>query len=222
MASLASSAPHSPTCACVACRADLTTCSVATFAATVRAATAQLGAHGRFGARKVFIWAVYAALLNGGHAIPLAAFKARLVLAARGGHLELARADLVAAMPRLMVEQSQIDDGGQQVHFVVDAAAAEPWAAEPMPRLVSHGLERHAGHGLFGVGGHDLERWVVEAPSCPSHPELIALGLAADARWESGGALVDGRRQWLYTAIRPMSPGTCERCASTRLTEVRS
>jgi len=122
-------APHSPTCACSSCRSDLATCSIATFAATVHAAAAQLGAHGRFGARKVFVWALYTALVDAGHSIPLDEFRARLVLAASGGHLDLARADLVAAMPAGMVELSQVDSGVQQFHFVIDSAAAEPWAA---------------------------------------------------------------------------------------------
>ena len=68
---------------------------------TCRRAVVAFGhdANERFGARKVFLVAVHAAL-GGEGAIELEAFKRRMVSAHRAGLLVLARADLVAAMPR--------------------------------------------------------------------------------------------------------------------------
>jgi len=122
--------PHSPTCSCEHCRADLATCSLVTFAAAVRDAAEHVGADAgeRFGARKVFVAAVHAELIRTGHqAGSLDAFKVRLLLANRAGHMELARADLVGAMPREAVAASEICDRGSEFHFVLDAAAREPW-----------------------------------------------------------------------------------------------
>jgi hypothetical protein len=48
----------------------------------------------------------------------------------------LARADLVAAMPRAAVADSEVSDGGAEFHFVLDDAARDPWtddAASPEP-----------------------------------------------------------------------------------------
>jgi hypothetical protein len=81
-------------------------------------------------------------------------------------------------------------------------------------RTVDHRLIRHAAHyPLFltpGAGGHDLEQWVVESVTQPVLEQLTKLGLAADARFHSGH-VVDGKQRWVYTALRPFSPGTCER-----------
>jgi hypothetical protein len=86
------------------------------FAASVRAAAA--GAQG-FGARKAFIAAVWDALRARGSALSLDDVKRRLVEAHRAGELELARADLVAAMDPALVAASEIVTDGATYHFVV-------------------------------------------------------------------------------------------------------
>ncbi len=55
------------------------------------------------------------------------AFKRRMVTAHRAGLLVLARADLVAAMPRAAVAASEVCDGYAEFHFVLDDAARDPW-----------------------------------------------------------------------------------------------
>jgi hypothetical protein len=82
------------------------------------------GAKGRFGDRKVFIAAVWRQLRTSPafDGMTLAKFKDRLVEAHRQRLLELARADLVAAMDSREVAESEwVDpDGGRSYHFVVD------------------------------------------------------------------------------------------------------
>jgi hypothetical protein len=112
---------------------DLRTCSLARFATAVHTAIKSVGdgCRERFGQRKVFISAVYVRLVVAG-ARPgdLDSFKARLMLAATGGLVELARADLVAAMPFDAVAASEISVAGTTYHFVVDPAARERWEVE--------------------------------------------------------------------------------------------
>lgn len=115
----------------------LTTCSLAELAAAARRAVVAIGhdANQRYGLRKVFLAAVHAAL-GGEGAIHLEAFKRRMVSAHRAGLLVLARADLVAAMPRAAVASSEVSDGGAEFHFLLDDAARDPWAddaASPEP-----------------------------------------------------------------------------------------
>jgi len=115
----------------------LTTCSLSDLAAAVRRAVAAIGhdANQRYGTRKVFLAAVHAAL-GGEGAIDLEAFKRRMVTAHRAGLLVLARADLVAAMPRGALAASEVTEGGAEFHFVLDDAARDPWvddAASPEP-----------------------------------------------------------------------------------------
>ena len=107
----------------------LTTCSLADLAAAARRAVAAIGhdANERYGTRKVFLAAVHAAL-GGEGAIHLEVFKRRMVAAHRAGLLVLARADLVAAMPRAAVAASAVSDGCAEFHFVLDDAARDPWA----------------------------------------------------------------------------------------------
>jgi len=94
------------------------------FALLVRAVSTALPAVGRFGDRKVFTAAVHAAL-GGEDTISTDAFNSRLVAAMRAGQLELARADLVAAMDPDLVAASEVDLGsGVTYHVVVDAAAS--------------------------------------------------------------------------------------------------
>ena len=107
----------------------LTTCSLAEFAAAVRRAVAAIGhdANQRFGTRKVFLAAAHAAL-GGEGALPLEAFKRRMVTAHRAGLVVLARADLVAAMPPTAVAASEVSEGGAVFHLVIDDAVRDPWA----------------------------------------------------------------------------------------------
>jgi hypothetical protein len=108
----------------------LTTCSLAELAAAARRAVATIGhdTHERYGARKVFLAAVHAALGGEGAIIHVEAFKRRMVSAHRAGLVVLARADLVAAMPGAAVAASEVSDGGAEFHFVLDDAARDPWA----------------------------------------------------------------------------------------------
>ena len=89
-------------------------------AVMLAAATVPPGNPGRFGRRKVFIDVVHkhiqrAKLWRG----TLTAFKAKLVAAHRAGRLELARADLVGAMPWKHVRASLTTWDGVEYHFVM-------------------------------------------------------------------------------------------------------
>lgn len=85
---------------------------------------------GRFGARKVFVSAIWEALPQADRArLDLDDFKAQLFAAHRAQLLSLARADLVAAMPAEMVTASQMEpDRGVTFHFVIDPRARDSWA----------------------------------------------------------------------------------------------
>ncbi len=77
--------------------------------------------HGVFGGRKVFISAVWDELRRTGRwsTLSIPDFKRRLLDAQRAGSLELARADLVAAMdPRLVADSETLADGAS-FHFIV-------------------------------------------------------------------------------------------------------
>ena len=76
---------------------------------------------GEFGERKVFISAVWDELRRAGRwsTLSLADFKRRILEAQRAGRLELARADLVAAMdPRRVADSETLADGAS-FHFIV-------------------------------------------------------------------------------------------------------
>jgi hypothetical protein len=118
----------------------LTTCSLADLAAAARRAVAAIGhdANERYGARKVFLAAVHAAL-GGEGAIELEAFKRRMVAAHRAGLLVLVRADLVAVMPPAAVAASAVSDGCAEFHFLLDDAARDPWVDAPASPEPSQG-----------------------------------------------------------------------------------
>jgi hypothetical protein len=80
---------------------------------------------GRFG-HKVFISAARAAL-GGDAALSDAEFKRQLFAAHRAGLIQLARADLVAAMDPVAVAASETQVDGATFHFVIDSAAHDPW-----------------------------------------------------------------------------------------------
>lgn len=112
---------------------------------------------GRFGPRKVFVSALWGAMLRvdafavgrlaGGK---LARFKRWLVGAQRLIRSEgegertplvvLARADLVAAMPGALVADSETLTDGASYHFVLDPASA-PDAYTPAPRLAMEQIQ---------------------------------------------------------------------------------
>lgn len=76
---------------------------------------------GVFGDRKVFISAVWDELRRSGRwsALSIPEFKRRLLEAQRAGEVELARADLVAAMdPRLVADSETLAEGAS-FHFIV-------------------------------------------------------------------------------------------------------
>lgn len=80
-------------------------------------------------------------------------------------------------------------------------------------KLRSNRTIRHAAHYLYGPGGHDLEEWVVESPCVPwefrQHDEL---GIPREAQYSYG--FRDGDVQcWVFLLKRPLSDGTCNRCA---------
>ncbi len=94
--------------------------ATSTFAEDVRRA-ARTAQHGVFGGRKVFISAVWDELRRGARwsSLSLPELKRRLLDAQRTGSLELARADLVAAMdPRLVADSETLADGAS-FHFIV-------------------------------------------------------------------------------------------------------
>jgi len=76
---------------------------------------------GGFGDRKVFISSLWDELRRDRHwaSLSLADFKTGLVAAQRAGTLELARADLVAAMDPELLAASEIRDGGASFHFML-------------------------------------------------------------------------------------------------------
>lgn len=94
--------------------------AASSFAGDVRRA-AGATTDGWFGDRKVFVSAVWNQLRKGPRWAELALpeFKARLVAAHRAGELELARADLVAAMDPVLVAASEIAADGASFHFLV-------------------------------------------------------------------------------------------------------
>ena len=89
---------------------------------------------GRFGDRKVFVSAAWRALALDPRwaALSLDDFKTRLVAAHRAGELQLARADLVAAMDPALVAASEIAVDGASFHFVIDDVV-DGHAKEPAP-----------------------------------------------------------------------------------------
>jgi hypothetical protein len=91
--------------------------------AVLRAADAVVD--GWFGDRKVFVSAVWDELRREPRwaELGLAGFKARLVAAHRAGELELARADLVAAMDPALVAASETVADGASFHFLVKERA---------------------------------------------------------------------------------------------------
>jgi hypothetical protein len=94
--------------------------AASSFADDVRHA-ARSTSRGVFGQRKVFISAVWEELRRAGRwsTLSIADFKTRLLDAQRAGGVELARADLVAAMdPRLVADSETLADGAS-FHFIV-------------------------------------------------------------------------------------------------------
>ena len=84
-------------------------------------------ARGRFGSEKVFIGAIWRRLEHDPRfaGMTKAQFQRHLVDAQREGILNLARADLVAAMNHAEVMSSEIRDHGSEFHFVIDPVARQ-------------------------------------------------------------------------------------------------
>lgn len=100
------------------------------FAEGVREAITRVPQSGRFGSRKVFIFFIWNALVHAGcTALTLDDFKRQLIAAQRAGEVSLARADLVAAMPRDAVAASEIVHNGTTWHFALDPSAHDAWMA---------------------------------------------------------------------------------------------
>lgn len=106
------------------------TCELLAFAAVVAEVLPTVVL--RFGVRKVYISALWPAVDPNG-SITLNVFKRRLLSARAAGLLELARADLVAAMDPALVADSATRDLGAEYHFVVDRSASDPWVTDAAP-----------------------------------------------------------------------------------------
>jgi hypothetical protein len=93
------------------------------FAAMIIDAIHAIGTEGRFGPYKVFVSAIWRQLAHDPrcNGMTLDDLKQRLLDANRASLLDLARADLVAAMDRDEVATSEIADRGASFHFVLDA-----------------------------------------------------------------------------------------------------
>jgi hypothetical protein len=107
---------------------SVATVTDAQFAQAVRAALPKIDARGRFGPEKVFISAVVDQLSKSRpfNAWTQTDFKEAFLRASRK-LLSLARADLVGAMDRTLVQRSEIQDPrGPVFHFVLDYQTDEP------------------------------------------------------------------------------------------------
>lgn len=84
---------------------------------------------GRYGSQKVFIAAIWRQLEHDPRfrGMTLDTFKRHLLVANREQLLNLARADLVGAMDRQEVAQSEIESMGASFHFVLDPGAKDAW-----------------------------------------------------------------------------------------------
>lgn len=92
--------------------------------AVVAGALKSVRAPGRFGDRKVFVSALWRRVRRK-LGMPLEEFKQWLFSQHRAGALQLARADLVAAMDPKLVASSEIRVPGAEFHFVVDPEPKE-------------------------------------------------------------------------------------------------
>jgi len=92
----------------------------------VRDAAKQIKGPGRFGDRKVFVFALWQRV-GRELGLSLDEFKQWLASQHRAGALQLARADLVAAMDPNLIASSATRDRGAEFHFVVDPGAKDPW-----------------------------------------------------------------------------------------------
>lgn len=94
----------------------------------VRETIPRVGADGRYGSEKVFVSAIWRSIAHDRRLadLSLARFKAWLLSANREGSLVLARADLVGAMDRKQVSESEIEDRGSTFHFVLDQRNGAP------------------------------------------------------------------------------------------------
>ncbi len=88
----------------------------------VREVLPRVGADGRFGTEKVFVSAIWRGIERDQRVEGMSfdGFKRWLLTANRQSQLVLARADLVAAMDRKQVSESEIADQGSTFHFVLD------------------------------------------------------------------------------------------------------
>ena len=88
----------------------------------VREALPRVGADGRFGTEKVFVSAIWRGIERDQRieGLSFERFKRWLLSANRQSQLVLARADLVAAMDRKLLADSEIVDQGSTFHFVLD------------------------------------------------------------------------------------------------------
>lgn len=113
----------------------------------------------------------------------------------------------------------------RQPVIVTTMEVLERLCAVVEPKLVDHDHIKHAAHYAYGHadGGHDLERWIIEAPARPTSEQCAVLGLPIDAEYGTGH-IFNGKQRWVFTAKRPFSPEICERCsanASARLFALR-
>lgn len=95
--------------------------------AAVHAAIPRIGPEGRYGPSKVFVSEVWKAIEHDPsvRGISFDQFKRWLIAANRDGDVSLARADVVGAMNRKQVEESEIQHMGATFHFVIDPDKAD-------------------------------------------------------------------------------------------------
>jgi hypothetical protein len=91
----------------------------------VKNAVRTMPATGRFGNEKVFISEVWKRVAHDRDlaSMGLPAFKKWLIVANRNRQVDLARADLIGAMNRDQVMESEIEDRGATFHFIIDRDA---------------------------------------------------------------------------------------------------
>jgi len=104
----------------------------AALARMVNDAAHRVGPDGRYGARNVFIAALWEDL-EPQLGATLEQFKRRLVALNRQLLITMARADMVDAMDPDLVARSEIESMGSHFHFVVDRTARDPWEQNPAP-----------------------------------------------------------------------------------------
>jgi len=103
------------------------------------------------------------------------------------------------------------------VTYTSDELAAEARARIAGDIAITYRLVVHAGHDLYGNGGHDLEEWDVTgqlARSARTGDPIPPVAVPCGAAYHSGYVDRAGVQHWIFTRRAPPSAGSCERCTS--------